>query len=413
MGLRVCIDARIVPGAFGGVEQFTLGLVDALSKLTDGDEEYLVLTYGGASEWIEPYVGGPCRLVATETLPEPPRLRFFASQRALRPLRRPWHAAKALRGPRGIPISRLDGRLERLADVVHFPKQGAALTDLPSVYHPWDLQHRHLSDFFTSYERLSREVSYAAFAHQAAAVVVASEWARRDFADAYPEIAAKLHVIPVPPVTEAYPVPVEADLENLTQRLGLEVPFAFYPAKTWPHKNHIRLLEALDALRRNGVRVPLVCSGGVTDHAVTIQRRARDLGLERQVTFAGFVSPLDVQCLYRLSRCLIFPSRFEGWGLPLMEAFRAGVPVACSNVTCLPEQADGAAVVFDPEDVSSIAGALERIWTNEALRHELRRRGRERSSSLSWTHTAQRFRAYYRELGGRGLTSADSELLVT
>ena len=103
-----------------------------------------MLTYAGATAWIEPFVGGACRLVAADPLPEPSRLRPFTRQRAARPLRRPWHALKALRGPSGIPISRSDGRLENMADVVHFPKQSAVLTDLPSIYHPWDLQHRHL-----------------------------------------------------------------------------------------------------------------------------------------------------------------------------------------------------------------------------------------------------------------------------
>lgn len=410
--LRVAIDARIVSGTFGGVEQFTIGLVHALSRLSDGEEEYAVLAYAGGADWIEPFANGPCRVVCVEPAPSPSLLRPLARQQQLRPLRRPWHALKALRGPARIPLPRLDEALEAMSDVVHFPTQNAVLTDLPSLYHPWDLQHRHLSGLFTPYERLWREVRYTAFLRQAAIVVVASEWARRDISTVYPEVSTSLLVVPVPPVTEAYPSPDESDLESSRRRHRLERTFALYPSKTWPHKNHRTLLKALAELRHRGLRIPLVCSGGETDDFPAIRDSVRKLGLDDQVSFVGYVSPLDLECLYRLARCLIYPSRFEGWGLPLMEAFRAGLPVACSRVTCLPEQVGDSAILFDPADASDIAASLERLWLDEALRQELRERGYRRVSQVSWERTAKVFRAEYRRLGGRPLTHEDIELLA-
>lgn len=410
--LSVAIDARIVSGTFGGVEQFTIGLVHALSRLSDGEEEYAVLAYSDGADWIEPFAVGPCRVVRVEPAPPPSRLRPLARQQHLRALRRPWHALKALRGPAGIPLPRFDDGLEAMFDVVHFPMQNAVLTDLPSLYHPWDLQHRHLSALFTPYERLWREVRYTAFLRQAAIVVVASEWGRRDISTAYPEVSTSLLVVPVPPVTEAYPSPDESDLERSRRKHHLERTFALYPSKTWPHKNHLALLKALSALRRRGLRIPLVCSGGQTDDFSAIRDSVRKLGLDDQVNFVGYVSPLDLECLYRLARCLIYPSRFEGWGLPLMEAFRAGLPVACSRVTCLPEQVGDAAILFDPDDALAIAASLERLWVDEALRNELRRRGHERASLFSWERTAKLFRAEYRRVAGRPLNDEDRELLA-
>lgn len=410
--LRVLIDARLVSGAFGGVEQFTIGLVNALSALEDGEEEYLVLTYEDGADWIAPYVRGAARLVFGEASPMPPRLRSMVPGALSRHLRGPWHALRAVRGSRAIPVPRSDGRLERMADVVHFPTQKAVLTSLPTLYHPWDLQHRHLPAFFTPYERLRREVQYTAFARQAELVIVASEWGRADFASVYPRLASKLRVVPVPPVTYAYTEPSPADLDSVRRTLGLEDGFVFYPAKTWQHKNHGVLLEALAELKRRGLRVPLVCSGGETHYSAALRSLVSGLGLDDQVSFVGYVSPLEVQSLYRLARCLVFPSRFEGWGLPLLEAFRAGLPVACSNVTCLPEQAAGAALLFDPDDTMSLAREIERLWLDQALRVDLTRRGHDRAGHYSWSRIARRFRAYYRQLTLRSLSDDDLALIA-
>lgn len=411
--LRVAIDARIVSGAFGGVEQFTIGIVNALSRLTDGSEEYTVLAYRDAAAWVAQFVGGPCRLVLAEAAPTPSRWRSLAPPRMHRSLRRPWHALKATRGAAAVPLPESDGTLEALADVVHFPTQNAVITDLPSLYHPWDLQHRHLPELFTSYERLWRDVRYPTFARQASVVFVASEWGRTDLASVYSDLAPKIHVVPVPPVTEFYPEPSQADVERVRRTFGLEVPFAYYPAKTWPHKNHAVLLEALALLRSGGLRVPLVCSGGAVGDFAAIVAQVRQLSLGDQVRFLGYVSPIEVESLYRLARCLIYPSRFEGWGLPLMEAFRAGLPVACSTATCLPEQVGNAAQTFDPDDPEAVAIALAQLWRDASMRHELRRRGRTRVMRHSWARTAKVFRTHYRRVAGHELTDEDHELVTT
>jgi glycosyltransferase involved in cell wall biosynthesis len=110
------------------------------------------------------------------------------------------------------------------------------------------------------------------------------------------------------------------------------------------------------------------------------------------------VTPLEVQCLYRLATCLVFPSRFEGWGLPVTEAFLCGLPVASSDASCLPETTGGAALLFDPDDAEAVAGAMERLMTDETLRGELIDRGRAVAGKLSWTSTAARFRQLYHSL---------------
>jgi glycosyltransferase involved in cell wall biosynthesis len=102
---------------------------------------------------------------------------------------------------------------------------------------------------------------------------------------------------------------------------------------------------------------------------------------------------------------------FEGWGLPVVEAFSLGIPVACSNAAALPEVASGAALLFDPENKDAIAGAVLRLWEDEALREDLRRRGRARAAQLSWDKTARTFRSIYRLVAGRALSEEDRVLL--
>ena len=402
--LRVAVDARLHSGEVGGTEQFVIGLAGALSRLTDGDEEYLFLVHPGHDGWLEPYLGGRCRVLAA--VDAPPRWKN------LRLLHRVRGALMRVAGDRIARIPESDGTIERAgADVIHFALQPAFLTAVPSIYHPWDLQHRHFPEFFLRDVAQLRDLRYRAFCEQARMVAVASEWGRRDLVAQYGLPAAKIEVIPVAPPTAEYPSPSKEQCEDIRRRHRLPEAFAFYPAQTWPHKNHLALLDALRLLRDRGLRVPLVCSGRQNDFFPTIERRAKEHGLADDVAFLGFVPPVELQALYHLCRCVVFPTKFEGGGFPLLEAFHAGSPIACSNVTLLPEQAGDAALLFDPDRPEEIAAAIERLWTDQEPRRTLVERGRERVRDFSWDRTARLFRAHYRRLAGAPLTDDDRALL--
>jgi glycosyltransferase involved in cell wall biosynthesis len=223
---------------------------------------------------------------------------------------------------------------------------------------------------------------------------------------------SKVKVVPMAPSVEAYPAPIEKDLSAARQKFRLPKSFLFYPAKTWGHKNHLGLFEALSILRaQHGLTPPLVCCGGKTPFFSKIHDQMMKLDLALQVRFIGFVSPLELVSLYRLSHCVIFPSKYEGWGLPLTEAMRLGVPVACSALPVLREQAGDAALFFDPGDPQAIAGAIARLWTEEDLRESLSEKGIVQASHFSWDRTARIFRAHYRRLAGRPMTEEDTHLV--
>ncbi|MDX6617028.1 MAG: hypothetical protein QOD60_2119, partial [Solirubrobacterales bacterium] len=237
--LRVCIDARLGSGKSGGVEQVVIGLATALSKL-DGDEEYLFLTHAGEDDWLTPYLSGPCRTLQT---------------RRSRPNRR----ARAL--VRGV-LERLpevgtrfavrptDGTIEESgAHVVHFPFQDAFATGVPSIYQPHDLQHLHLPEMFSDWQRRRREVIYRFHCARASTVVTMTSWGRNDLIEEYGLAPEKVAVVPGGSVLEAYEDPSPADLDAIRDELALPDHFLLYPAQPWPHKNHGRLLEALALLR--------------------------------------------------------------------------------------------------------------------------------------------------------------------
>ena len=232
-------------------------------------------------------------------------------------------------------------------------------------------------------------------------------------AAAYGIALERIARVPVPSMYDGLPLPGPEELETVVGRYGLPSAFAVFPAQAWPHKNHRGLLRALARLReRHGLRVPLVCTGASGRSVLDLARLAETLGIGDQVLFLGFIPASDLRCIYRLGRMLIFPSLFEGWGFPVVEAMAEGVAVACSNRTSLPEAADDAALLFDPEDDSAMDDAIARLWTDGDLRATLSDRGGQRASRLSWRRTARVYRALYRAAAGRSLTFEDEALIA-
>jgi len=411
--LRVAIDAQMpARGTLGGVEQFTIGLVHALGKLDDGSEEYLIVVHRSNRDWLNPYLGSN-----QWTVPGPPS-KFEAAKRLLGPFRisagKLWRFTQSLiRGLPEVTIPDSNGFYESLGvNVVHFPYQHFVKCNLPIVYNPHDLQHLHYPQFFTERELAARSVLYPAGCRSAHAVATLSSWVKGDIVRQYGIDPQKIYAIPFGVPTELYGVVTPGLLKKIVHKFRLPLSFSFYPAQTWEHKNHLRLLEALALLRdRNGLEIHLVCTGKQNDFWRIIKKRVYELRLQNQVHFLGFVDATELRALYHLAQFVIHPSLFEGGGLPILEGFREGAPVACSNVTSLPEYAGDAALYFDPTSVESIADALCRMTTDVDLRESLRQRGVARVRQFTWERTAKTYRALYRKVAGKKLSDEDRDLL--
>ncbi len=407
--MRVVLDAQLTAGGkYGGVEQFVMALVHALGKLEDGVEEYRIVVHPHNADWLKPYLGRNQQLVVA------PLNRLDAIKSHLGPLRKP--AGKLLRRTRRalantVPDS--NGFYETLgAQVVHFPYQAFVHCQLPVVFNPHDLQHRHYPQFFPTEEVAEREALYGAGCREARAVVTDSRWVKNDVARQYSVPPQKIFAIPMGAPTELYAAITPERLDAVAHRFQLSQPFALYPAQTWEHKNHLRLLEAMALLReRDGVVVNLICTGKQNNFWHALETRRHALGLDAHARFLGFVEPLELRALYHLAQFVILPSLFEGGGLPVLEAFREETPVACAAVTALPEYAGDAALLFDPLSVESIADAWHRMGTDADWRATLVRRGAQRVREFTWERTARAYRALYRQLAGQVLSTDEQRLL--
>lgn len=408
---RICIDARLSPGFSGGIEQVVIGLAQGLSSLTDGDESYHFLSYPDNDEWLAPYLKNSCYILHTNRSWQQTLRRRIAAQSP--GAKRVLEKLATLSVKSAVNIPRSNGTIERSnIDLMHFTLQSAFLTDVPSIYHPHDLQHLHLPEYFSRYEREGRSIVYRRFAEQARMLAVSSSWVRQDLVDNLDIPYEKIAVVPLAPPTEAYGDATPAEQERVRGKFGLPDTFAFYPAQTWPHKNHAGLIEAVARIRdRHNVVIPVVFSGRLSEHYELLKRRAEQLGLTGSIHFLGFISPGELQCLYRLCRCVVIPTKFEAASFPLWEAFLANAPTACSNVTSLPKQAGEAALIFDPTDADDIARKLYELWTDNRLRKVLSERGEENVRRFTWRKTALHFRALYRRILGRQLSSDDEALL--
>jgi glycosyltransferase involved in cell wall biosynthesis len=368
---------------------------------------------------LEPYLGNNQRIIPG---PRPAESKFQSLEpfkRILGPfrplVRAIWRELFATPPPSPwpeLPIS--DGFYESLAcDVIHFPYQSFVLCSLPTIYNPHDLQHLHYPQFFTPSQIAWRETMYRAGCYLAHTVVVGSDWVKQDVVCHYRVDLGKLQVIPWAPSTQAYPAPSSNMLSVVKEKYQLPRSFAFYPAMTWEHKNHLRLLEALAYLRdRDGLIVHLVCTGSRNpDFWPRIEESLRMLKLDSQVQFLGMVPGEDLRAIYRLAQFVVVPTLFEAASGPVFEAWEERIPVACSTVTSLPEQAGDAALLFDPFSVESISNAVRCLVTDEHLRSTLVRKGEKRLLDFSWQRTAKAYRAVYRRAARRPLTEEDCHLL--
>lgn len=410
--LRVCLDARLVDGIAGGIQQWVTSLAAGLGRLTDGDEEYLFLTYADHDAWLRPYLGSNSRIL--ECPPTPHRSNRWKTYIASFPIaRRIYGQAKVLVRPNSFAIPQSDGLIECAGtQVMHFTTQRGFYTTVPTIYQPWDLQHRHLPHFFPPDDYATREIWYRGLCDQAECVIVASSWTKHDLIEQYGIPSEKVHIVPVASMADSYNTPTAEQITTTSLKHRLPKCFIFYPAQSWAHKNHLALLEALALLRDQGITVNLVLTGAINGFYRRIQQRIRALDLTTQVWHIGYVSPLEIQCLYHLCRCLVFPSTFEGWGIPITEAFQIGCPVCCSNVTSLPAMVGNAALLFHPDRPTEIADTIRHLWTDDQLCQDLIVRAKQRVDSLSLEHSARMVRAHYRRLAGRSLDATERALLA-
>lgn len=242
--------------------------------------------------------------------------------------------------------------------------------------------------------------SIALAARRANRVVTVSESSKRDilrFVDAEPD---KIDVIYNAYDERFSREPREEDVVRVRERYQLQDEFVLYAGNVKPHKNLERLIDAFRIVHARGLdHLKLVVIGDDLSKGTSLRRAVHRHNLHKYVRFLGYLPEDTLAVMYRLAGVFVFPSLYEGFGLPPLEAMASGTPVVTSNVSSLPEVAGDAAVLVNPLDPADIADGIIRVLTDENLRRDLRRKGLIRASQFSWETSARRLQEIYAQVG--------------
>ena len=367
--MRIAIDARKLHDF--GIGTYIRNLLDQLARI-DRETEYVLL----------------CReedCSVTKRLGE--------NFRALPETSQPYSIAEQVR----IPVSLLHEHI----DLFHAPHYVLPpLIPCRSVVTIHDCIHL----MFPQY--LPGRIAYAyartmmwAATRRANRILTVSEASKKDLLRCF-NIPAKKIVVIYNAIDERFSVePREEDVARVRERYQLNDPYLLYVGNIKPHKNLERLIDAFDRVRRSGFdRLTLVIIGDEISKYQGLRRAVHQHKLHKHVRFLGFVPLETLAVLYRLAAVFVFPSLYEGFGLPPLEAMASGTPVVTSNVSSLPEVVGDAAVFVDPYDADSIADGVRRVLGDPELRTLLRCRGLVRTRRYSWEEAARRTREVYSEV---------------
>jgi glycosyltransferase involved in cell wall biosynthesis len=250
---------------------------------------------------------------------------------------------------------------------------------------------------------------------RATRVLTVSESSKRDIIKFFGTAPEKIDVI-YNAYDERFGLePRAEDVERVRERYQLQDEFVLYAGNVKPHKNLERLIEAFHLVRQGGLDLKLVLIGDEISKYAALRRAVHRYQLHKYVRFLGYLPEETLAVMYRLAGVFVFPSLYEGFGLPPLEAMASGTPVVTSNVSSLPEVAGDAAVLVDPYDPRAIADGIRRVVTDRGLHDELRRKGLARAHQFSWETSVRRVREIYHqvavepELAGAAATAAGRE----
>jgi glycosyltransferase involved in cell wall biosynthesis len=367
-GLRIGVNALyLIPGGVGGTEIYLRNLLGALAEL-DSSNQYFVFTNRETGSGLAP------KQANFISLPQPVRA-------ASRPARILWEQT-------GLPLAAVRHRL----DVMWNPGFTAPLfCPCPQVTVFHDLQHKRHPEYFRWFDLPFWNFFLYGAAQVSRIIIAISEATADDLRKYYRLPERKLRVVPQG---------VEPAFFDLVRRRP--EPFLLTVSTLHPHKNLDNLLRAFARFHRARPEFRLIVCGMHGFYSGPLHELRASLGLDDAVSFPGWIPREEVFDLYARAWAFLYPSRFEGFGLPVLEALAAGVPAACSDVEPLSGIAGGAALLFDPLDVDAIAGAMLRLAGDDELRERLAEDGPRRAAQFSWRATAQGTLAAIREARSSG-----------
>ena len=359
--LRIGVNALyLIPGAVGGTEIYLRSLLLALADI-DPVNRYFIFTNAETGEGIVPaqpnFHDAPQRVPAR-----------------IRPARILWEQIV-------LPVAAAKKRLDVLLNP-GFTSPAICVCPTVTVFH--DLQHKRHPEHFRWFDLPFWRLLLYGAAHRSTLLIADSEATKTDLLKFYKIRNDKIRVIELGVDPAFFSIG-----KRIHDRREDQAPYLLTVSTLHPHKNLNRLLHAFAIFHRSRPEFRLVIAGLRGFHAENLEKLRASLGIEDAVRFTGWIPREELYDLFAEANAFLYPSTFEGFGMPLLEAFAAGLPTACSNIEPLASIAGDAAVTFDPADTSAIHDAMVRIASDQALRDRLSAAGPARASQFSWERSAR------------------------
>jgi glycosyltransferase involved in cell wall biosynthesis len=368
--VRVVIDGHMIGSGETGNEAYVSNLVRGLAAV-DSHNHYTLLTTAPAL----------CQSLINE------QNNFSLRQVSANPFFRiPWQIPQQLR--------------RNPADLLHVSYVAPPLAPCPTVVSVHDIIYTLMPEAFSPRDRLILSSLVPFSMRRAAKVLTLSESSRQDILARYKLAPDKVVAIHLAPAEHFGPAPA-ADVERTRQKYDTSQSFILAVGNLQKRKNLVRLIEAfVKAKQKHKLLHKLVLVGQQHWGYQGILASVQEKNLADQVIFTGYVLDEDMPALYSAADLFVYPSLYEGFGLPILEAMACGTPVVTSNTSSLPEIAGQAALMVDPYDTQAIAEAISIVLLDQNLRRTLCAKGSEQASRFSWTETAKRTLCVYQDVVG-------------
>jgi glycosyltransferase involved in cell wall biosynthesis len=373
--LRIAIDAHSVGTGLAGNESYITNLIEALAEIDNTNRYTLYVT---RDEAVERFRNRWPHVSVRLTLPHTPVVR--------------------------IPVTLSAELRRRPVDLLHVQYTAPPFAPCPVVATIHDLSFEHLPETFKRRSRVQLRLTVRRTARTATRILVPSEYTRRDIIETYAVATERVDVTPLAAPAHFAPVRDERELRRVRELYRIEGDYILTVGSIQPRKNLARLVNAYSLLRRarSQAKLPkLVLVGNRAWLYGETLRVIKEQGIEALTVLTGYVPETDLPALYSGALCFVYPSYFEGFGLPPLEAMQCGAPVIVGNKTSLPEVVGDAGLLVDPFDVEALAQALASLIDDESLRANLSAEGIKQARRFSWRETARLTLETYRRAVGR------------
>ncbi len=369
--MRFAVDAHAIGRHLTGNEVYIRSLLGGFAEIDRHSEFIAYLSEPGAERWIP--------------------ARFGVRRVSSNPYKRlGWDLSHQLRADQ--------------PDLIHVQYTSPLLNKIPAVVTVHDVSFLEHPEYFTANRRSQLRLTVGRSVRTAARILTVSEFSRDAILRAYDVDASKVRVIPNAANPDFRVIGRERARRAVSERVRFDAPFILSVGDLQPRKNQIGLIEAFSRLLTECPQFThhLVLTGKETWFTPKVLEAAKASGFASRIHFTGFVSDEDLLELYNACDLFVFPSFYEGFGLPILEAMACGRAVACSNTSSMPEVADGAGLLFNPHKTGEITRALKDILLDSELRGRMERLGLQRAAGFTWKKSARATLDVYKEVVNQG-----------